>query len=437
MFGAIEIKRPPDGMLDPEERAIDDMRIELHKAVRNFDTSRVQELLSNDKCPIDQAIIEDAAVAYYNKSVFELIVKYLAARRRHLMKVARDNGLMKSIPEYDQRLLDVKASEIATSLLWIKDVDYDVVRSSVYDFGQDSVYTLVGCNQDAAQMLYDSGFESVDELNDKELSPLAALKLPSTVGYHGDHDVYDGFDAVIRYLGMCAWYYEKGASLTRKFGPAGQTPLHHIARQAGKGFAAAFDRYITPPFHKTPPVRYAPIFRPLPVTPVILKEILRDTTHRDQYSCPCSVGGGLPLNILLNELLRELQTPSEMALMIAHFLGLDSDMFVKCESTSEVGSAVFRACIFDSLCVNHSCDLAEEKGDIRYQKGGPITNVDLDFLVFLFDMAWAKSCSSLPEYIISKWPDEVEHFLVEYIRGASFFPDLGGNGILDICSYTE
>ncbi|KAL2850336.1 hypothetical protein BJY01DRAFT_210057 [Aspergillus pseudoustus] len=226
-----------------------------------------------------------------------------------------------------------------------------------------SVYSLVECNRDAAHALYAAGFKDVDEADALGHSPISVLEIPDPEKiYHGTYTVGTISDCLGSYLNLCAWYKKKGARLDRPFGLAQETALHHIAGRIGKGSADILDRWyrkVGNDDQETIVRRFSSdwisIVRPL--KPCILRCILKTKVHRDLYACACTVGGCLPMNVLINETIKGHRSPkavSSLACMFLKTLWLPDTA----EHDQWLAPIFLRACTFACLGMPHTCQSA-------------------------------------------------------------------------------
>ncbi|KAL4998256.1 hypothetical protein BDV10DRAFT_75562 [Aspergillus recurvatus] len=364
----------------------------LHEAIRRFRKEDVRKLLEDPGCPIDRKVIHDAAVIYYDNDIFRLIATSFITRRQKLLGTA-----LLTLPRRETNNLlgplDTQAASIALRLLEYPTVNRDMVTASVPDLGSldcgASVYFLLGCNREAAQVFYDLGYKKVDELHPMNFTPLAALELPSTTGHHGQYCAVDDDDALAKYLAMCAWFQERGAFLYREIGcPSRARTLHQIARCIGRGFARSWrtrcqigkgedqDAQADQFYHQ---LKIA--LRPLAANSIILQEIFKDERHLEQYACPCSTYGQLPLHVLINETIHGVQSPSDVCFLVSTLLKTE-DLFNTSATFGLPGvSAVFRACSFACLKLEHTCQTMRPPRFRILQSEGRVTNAGLDSLV--------------------------------------------------------
>ncbi|KAL4990237.1 hypothetical protein BDW68DRAFT_44275 [Aspergillus falconensis] len=364
----------------------------LREAIRRFRKEDVRRLLEDPGCPIDRKIIHDAAVTYYDNDIFRIIAKSFITRRQKLLGTA-----LLTLPRRETNNLlgplDTQAASIALRLLEYPTVNRDIVTACVPDLGSSdcgaSVYFLVGCNREAAQVFYDLGYKKVDELHQMNFTPLAALKLPSTTGYHGQYCVVDEDDALAKYLAMCAWYQERGAFLYREIGfPSRATTLHQIARCIGRGFARSWHAHCQFGEGEDQGLQTGQFYhclktavRSLAANSIILQAIFMDESHFEQYDCPCSTCGQLPLHVLINETIHGIQSPLTVCSLVSTLLETE-DLFNTSATFGAPGvSALFRACSFACLKLQHTCPTARLLRSRILQNERRISNAGLDSLV--------------------------------------------------------
>ncbi|KAL6236288.1 hypothetical protein BDW75DRAFT_115549 [Aspergillus navahoensis] len=362
----------------------------LHEAIRRFRKEDIRRLLEDPGCSIGRKIIHDAAVTYYDTEIFRLLATSFITRRQKLLGTA-----LLTLPRRETSNLlgplDTEAASIALRLLEYPTVDQGMITASVPDLGSSdcgaSVYFLVGCNREAAQIFYDLGYKKVDELHHTNFTPLAALELPSTTGYHGQYCVVDDDDALAKYLAMCAWFQERGASIYREIGcPPRTTTLHQIARCIGRGFARSWHSHCQ--FGEDQGGQAGQFYRhlktsvrPLAANYGILQEIVKDENHLEQYACPCSTYGQLPLHVLINETIHGIQSPLAVCFLVSTLLETE-ELFDPSATFGPAGvSAVFRACSFACLKLQHTCPTARQLRSHILQREGRVTNAGLDSLV--------------------------------------------------------
>ncbi|KAL4918924.1 hypothetical protein BDW62DRAFT_210102 [Aspergillus aurantiobrunneus] len=368
------------------------MQAQLCEAIKAFQLQKVSQLLADQKCPIDRAAVRYAAVSHFNRSIFEILATFLAEQRQYLLKLARTDLVQSQLRKlgirHGTRILDSRAAMVVVELMGSASIDYATARQFVPDLvfpsGGTSVYFLVGCNRDAAEILYNAGFKDVDEPDQLMFSPLAALEVPkpSLTDYHGQYKIEDPAEALSSYLAMCAWFHSRGALLNRVFGLAQATPLHHIAGHIGKSLVCLLDAHCKiqdgeeeETFNRRFVNDWTDVLRPLISNSIILQEIFENMEHHDLFSCPCSIGGALPLNILLNETINAYYPINasrfRRPLIVSPLVALvvepqePSDLKPRLNSFNRMASVVLRACSFACLDLPHTCRSASLH---RYQR---------------------------------------------------------------------
>ncbi|KAL4743153.1 hypothetical protein BDV11DRAFT_132627 [Aspergillus similis] len=420
----------------------------LHKAIRRFRIEDVRRLLEDPGCPIDRNIIHDAAVTYYNNDMFRLIATSFITRRQKLLGTA-----LVTLPRRETNNLlgplDTQAASIALRLLEYPTVNRDMIATSVPDLGSSdcdaSVYFLVGCNREAAQILYDLGYKKVDEQHQMTYTPLAALKVPSTTGYHGQYRVVDDDDALAKYLAMCVWFQERGAFLYREVGwPSRTTALHQIARCVGMGLARLWHTYGQMGSGEDQAGR-ADQFNhhlkiavgPLAANSIILQEIFQDERHSEQYVCACSTYGQLPLHVLINEIIHGIHSPLTVCFLVATLLKTE-DLFSTSAKFSPPGvSAVFRACSFACLKLEHTCQTTRLPRLRILQSEGRVTNAGLDSLVLTCESVFRTLDLSLGRFLENWWVPYMQNiqqrgiYIPSFIERLPQITDLGEGSMVD------
>lgn len=76
---------PTSSTAELPKDGVESLVSELREAVMRFQPERVRRLLEQDNCPIDRTIINDAAVAYFHKAVFEILASHLYKQRQELV----------------------------------------------------------------------------------------------------------------------------------------------------------------------------------------------------------------------------------------------------------------------------------------------------------------------------------------------------------------
>lgn len=436
--GATNGDAPTSSTAEPPKNRTASLMSKLQVAVMNFNRAGVLSLLIHEKCPIDRTIFKDAAVVYYNRAVFDALAFHLSKQRRDLLELARIRlpgealSRLGIIPR--QRILNSHAASVAAALVAAKAFDHETARLFVpdimYTSSGTSLYFLVGCNKDAADILYNSGFMNVDEVDPLEYSPLAALTVPKLTGYVGEYKVDTAERAFFSYLDMCTWLQNKQASLHRVFGLArGTTPLHNVAGEVGKACVALLEEQAEVNPGENDESHGHRLTRNFTVTfwstisnSPIIRAIMSDTRHRDRFSCPCSTNGSLPLNVLLNEmiinyfLINNIKTPAMIGALVGAFLL--SQQPTKCPPglLDHVPSIVFRACSFASLGLAHSCRSASTNRLAVMSAERRVKHEKLDNLVSECEARFRQSGKPLAIFLTEDWALSMTHYR---LRGQS------------------
>ncbi|KAL4928334.1 uncharacterized protein BDV17DRAFT_100776 [Aspergillus undulatus] len=285
---------------------------ELYEAVRMSQKEKIRRLLRKRLCPNDQVVLQYAAVSQYDRSIFQIIKTDLSRRRIELLQLARGNLPTAQQAPYginsETTIFASHAATVANRLHRGGSTDEDERDYYVPDYDGIncgmSVYSLVGCNQDVAQILYDPGFSNVDEPDAWNNSPLALIELPIVTEDHRPYRINSFIDGLDRYVSVYTWYKDKGALLDRPSGLERATPPHHIARRIGETFSSipeVRDHALQSEEGNTTshPDNWD-LIRPILAESGFLSDKFRDAHNHDRFSCHCSVGCSLPLNVLLN-----------------------------------------------------------------------------------------------------------------------------------------
>ncbi|KAL5333842.1 hypothetical protein BJX70DRAFT_45257 [Aspergillus crustosus] len=418
---AVSFTVPPQR--SPDE--LDTMTRQLLEGVKLSKPEVIYTQLAVCRYPLDRTVIHQAAVPYYNQPVFKMIAACLAARREELLLLARQHlprGLLNSFGvQPEQRLLDSQTGPVADALMKSFSVDPNFMRHAIPDLAWassgSSVYCLVGCNREAAQILYDAGFTNVDELDQMMYSPLAGLEIPGTIGYHGQFKVRTFPEILSTYLRMCEWYVERGACTKRVFGVYRATPLHYLAGRIGKclsfPMSERFGRLHEP--HELRIARrfmqiWLPTLGRIVRRSTILEEIFGDTYSHDLFACSCSIGGCLAMNVLLANTFIESRSPPTISAFVA-LLAQDA----RCE---HVAAIVFRACCFRGLGLPHLCRYGglSPSSPLQQQDDGAV-NVLLNRLVRECRIRFRQSRFTIAKFMMEEWMPRFDALQAQYLRG--------------------
>ncbi|KAL2863789.1 uncharacterized protein BJX67DRAFT_234663 [Aspergillus lucknowensis] len=322
--------------------------------------------------PVDRLSIHKAATINYNQPVFKELAANLAIQRREILWKAQtllSREKQKTLGVRRRRgVLDGRAVAVAKQLHKDKLLNDREFNELFPDWhwasSGESLYVLVECNQEAAQLLYDAGLDDVDDVDELGYSPLSLLEIPNkATSAHGRYQTESPPDALATYLSMCEWFKAKGASLNRVSGLTHATPLHHIAGRIGRYLGGSMEERCKSFGSRGPATisrRFAndcaDIIKPLSSS--ILRDIWKDMEHHDLYACPCALGGCLAFNVLINETIKRHRSPTVVSLMAVVLVKKLIDASVPAETRAQQdvrAPIVLRACTFACLGLAHSC----------------------------------------------------------------------------------
>lgn len=404
----------------------------LHEAIvcRQYESAAI--VMNIEKCYISNFHILRAA-KLYSPALFKMLATNLAVQRRSLRNQAsrslspsafRDLGLSDL-----EELLDSKAFEVETALGY----SFNGKRLSSAEIPSDydassSVYHLIGSNLDAANILYSQGFTNVNQLDVNGLTPLSKL------------DVVDASWDLDKFLEMCEWLLDKGASLHSPSLPPPWllTPGHNVAYGAGE--------WLRQEFHCTWYDRRSECSdkSEIWISEVcqawftqcvnhwsLLQEVFKDTQHHDGCFCACASDGCLPLNVFLKTALDRYWYPSRSLFnSIPGYIvaGILDDQHPSAPSTSQllhdrVTPAAIRICTFETLGLRHTCrrhyGYSPEFGGVKVDDIAEVQEEErflidqLEQLVSEFELKYKELCVSLPEFLRGYWAERMEEVLTE------------------------
>lgn len=253
---------------------------------------------------------------------------------------------------------------------------------------RESVYRIIGCNREAAEILYSVGFWDVDERDSAGLSPLAALVAPFPQTYSGRYQVRNVFESFTRFVAMCDWFYAKGASLILRGGPDVRAPLQRVAEGIGQSLARIMATYAEWQLseeslqqHFDDHVKMHGLQSP------VIQEIFKDRYHDSrQDSCPGQ--NCLLLQILLDALLKNVWHLGTMMTRVFLFMQLiNTDVHPEGGLVHHLTPIVIRSLVFASMgvrCSNNgvegrlALDLVDTLIRVFLHHGKPL-------LIFLLD----------------------------------------------------
>jgi hypothetical protein len=142
--------------------------------------------------------------------------------------------------------------------------------------------------------------------------------------------------------------------------------------------------------------------RPLVTNSYLLQEILRDLEHHDRSACPCSIGGSLAVNVLLNETINGIRSPTTICALVS--------VLVRDALNERLASVVFRVCFFACLGIPHTCRSASLHGFSIMQQDAPAANTLLDDLVAECDTQFRYLDVPLARFLLDFWMPRMENF---------------------------
>ncbi|KAL4965781.1 uncharacterized protein BDV14DRAFT_199554 [Aspergillus stella-maris] len=164
----------------------------LRRAILETQVQSLEILLKDHRCPVTHNDVAAAVrlsftLNFHNTAIFQALVSAFAAQMQAL-KVLATTYL--PLPEsqrigarYSKTLLDSEAWEVQRLLFKAEcPLAADMAHHedlSGDNMGKRSVYHELGCNKQAAEILYRAGFTNVDEINASGHSPLLLLRPPS------------------------------------------------------------------------------------------------------------------------------------------------------------------------------------------------------------------------------------------------------------------
>ena len=410
------------------------LRFLLHEAIlcRQYESAAI--VMNIEKRYVSNFHIQRAA-ELYSPALFKMLATNLAVQRRSLRNQAsrslspsalRDLGLSDL-----EELLDNKAFEVETAL----GDSYNGECLSSTDIPNDyhagsSVYHLIGSNLDAANILYSQGFTNVNQLDVNGLTPLSKL------------DVVDASWDLDKFLEMCEWLLDKGASLHSPSLPPPWllTPGHNVAYGAGQWLRQ--ELYCTWYGHRSECSEESEIWIPEVCQAwftkcvnhwTLLQEVFTDTQHHDGCLCACANNGCLPSDVFLKRALDDSRHASYgLPNSIPGYIVADvfDDRYPLAPSTvrllhNRVASAAIRICTFESLGLRHTCrcyyGYSPELGGVRVDDIAEVQEEErflidqLEQLVSEFELKYNELCVSLPEFLRGYWAERMEEVLTEVL----------------------
>ncbi|PTU20610.1 hypothetical protein P175DRAFT_0224641 [Aspergillus ochraceoroseus IBT 24754] len=400
----------------------------LEQAIMISEPESVRILCSSGECPISDWVVHLAAVYHYHPAVFRTVVVCLADRRRRLLRLAREHMPRRWLEELGVHpgldLVDSQAERVERAL---RDSVGDSVHglpSCDYSYPGSSVYHLIGCNVQAADILYSVGFTNVGEVDPWGLSPVFYLAPPNTVEHGTMFESQAFINSLSDFLKVCVWFQDKGSALDQESRGTPLLPVHHIACCIGGCIARTLGarREILPEhLMRSRITRVGTDWRTvLARYPVMLEQILGDTEHHDSCSCACSVDGCLPPMIILKETIYRLRPAILCGQMAAHLFDILSVSHPSGarDLQDRLAPAVLRACTFETLSLRHTCRFHNGRdhtiGRVKLDDIAEVQAEDrllverLAELVSEFDSKYRTLGVSLPVFLRGYWESRMK-----------------------------
>lgn len=410
----------------------DFLRFLLHEAILCRQAESAEIVMTVGKYYIPNYLIQQAA-EYYNPALFKMLATNLAVQRRHLCEQANRILPPKALHELgltdSEGLLDSKAFQVKRKIgdsyngngLSSAEIQIDYHKES-------SVYHVIGSNVDAAKALYIQGFTDVNQLGVNGLAPLSAL------------DLLHAWMDLDKFLEMCEWLLDKGASLYSPSSPPPWllTPGHNVACAAGEWLKEQLQRTTfdlgdqwSAEWEIQISVLSQSWFTQCANHWTLLQQVFTDTQYRDGCSCPCASNGCLPLNVFLRTALCEDWCASHgLSNLISGYAvaGILDDQHLLAPSTVQqlhdsAAPVAIRICTFQALGLRHTCRYHyghhPELGNVQLDDIAEVHEEErflidqLEQLVSEFVVKYTELCLSLPEFLRGYWAERMKEVLTE------------------------
>ncbi|MCJ1323992.1 hypothetical protein MMC10_000654 [Thelotrema lepadinum] len=173
---------------------------------------------------LDLALWQRRNCVYANNEMISLIVEAMASKRQQLMHLAKKHLTIPQLkelgwqdPTNKHQLLDLAAGAVCERL---KIMGVDVGEDSQHGFGyfRTTVYHNAWINADAAELLFQSGFTDIDELDSNNTTPLFIHAQLSWAGSSGRETA-----------ATLLWLLNHGSRKMILPDPSGTTLIHNLA----------------------------------------------------------------------------------------------------------------------------------------------------------------------------------------------------------------
>lgn len=411
-----------------------DKRKLLSHALRSNCYESVQLLLIDDNSGINTSHVHMAHETG-NFEIFKLVVHALAESRRKLQKLAERHlpaHIQGQLYLPKQGVLDSHASQVSSKLKMF-DIHFDLGL----DFPDrlDTVYGYIEYDINAAKMLFDAGFQNLEEeeKNGKEenkgLTMLMHLAL--VVGWR-----VQPLGGLKKVLETLQFLVGKGADLHRRQHGDGRTAMHFL----GLGVSSLFQSCVgdeIQPGRSSYLIKWSDISPSRSLSAILgvldrewsplkhkswhfLENLFMDC-HKDACSCACSAQGCLPSTIFFRDLMKgkgfllKMQAVSEVVRFLSERTKPDS---VKAWNDA-LAPTVIRICIFEHLELTHLCclesgpwhetqydKLRDDMECIRDEERPLIKQVEN--LTVFFLSKYHEMGLGLPEFLLEYWSVEIK-----------------------------
>ncbi|KAA8647780.1 uncharacterized protein ATNIH1004_006481 [Aspergillus tanneri] len=345
----------------------------------------IKLLINTQRCYIGPIELQ-IACSHHNGTIMELIVNALVGRRKRLQTLAEThlpdevNSELGSSPS---TLMSLQAYR-AYQLLKASSVHVDNVEETT----RWSVYDYIGVNLKSADLLWNSGFQDVDELYGNEKTCLMGLWWNSPPC------------SLNAFLEKANWLINKGANINRK--SRDLTAVHFLGHDVGKLLHSINDSEDV-----------SLQVRDLSQDSIgLMLRIFSDDT-RDDCCCPCSSAGCIGLTAFLRGLFptrsgRDLEELVHRLAMVIECLAVSLEPENQERLIKLIAPCVLRFITYQSLNISHTCTHeyyrgidAEEIEEIHDEERFLI--LELDDLLAEFLAKFKSPGLSFPDYLIRSW----------------------------------
>lgn len=351
----------------------------------------IKLLINTQKCYIGPRELK-IACNHQSEMIMELVVIALVEHRKRLQTLAEAHlpeEVKSELGISHGTLMSVQAYK-AYQLLVVSSVDVSNVKEET----AWCVYDHVGANLKAADLLWNSGFRDVNELEYNQTSLMRLWWSPQTCSLE-----------VL--LQKANWLIDKGADLYSRY--EGYPALHFLGRGVGTVLHSINDfEELNLQMHD------------LSQKSVDLMLTIFFDDNRDNCNCSCSLGGCSGLTALLGGYFstnpdRDLEELVQRLSMVIARLARSLEPECQERFTSLIAPCVLRVITFRSLDISHTCthehwrEMDEEEIEEIQDEMNPLI-VELEDLLTEFhaklkDLPW-----SFPDYLTRSWLVRMREF---------------------------